>query len=59
MKKTGYIILGILLLGGFGTLGYLVGEGVKAEMRVESEKPHLQNPRAELVTGSNGIKISG
>jgi hypothetical protein len=58
LKKTGYIILGILLLGGFGMLGYLVGEGVKVDIELESETMYLQRPGVELAVGSNNIKIN-
>lgn len=58
LKKFRYVIIGILVLGGFGMLGYLVGEGVKSEIDLGTEIP-LQNPRADMVTGSSGIKING
>lgn len=58
LKKSEYIIIGILVLGGFGMLGYFVGEGVKSEIKIGAEMP-LQNPRADVVAGSGGIKING
>lgn len=59
LKKSGYIIIGILVLGGFGMLGYFVGEGVKSEIDLGTEMPLLQNPHADVVAGSGGIKING
>lgn len=58
MKKSGYIIIGILVLGGFGMLGYFIGEGVKSEIDLGTKIP-LQNPRTDVVAGSSGIKING
>ncbi|MEO9309064.1 MAG: hypothetical protein ABI337_02080 [Nitrososphaera sp.] len=59
MKNSAYIIIGILVLGGFGVLGYFVGEGLKSEIQIGTERPLAQNPRADVIAGSGGIKING
>jgi hypothetical protein len=59
LKNSAYIIIGILVLGGFGVLGYFVGEGLKSEIQIGTERPLAQNPRADVIAGSGGIKING
>lgn len=58
MKKIGYIVLGILVLGSFGLLGYFVGEGVKSDVDADTFEPYLQN-KPTTVAKDNGIKING
>ncbi|MEM3006877.1 MAG: hypothetical protein QXW37_00640 [Candidatus Nitrosotenuis sp.] len=59
MKKSEYIIIGILILGGFGILGYVVGERVKTELELGIERPLVQIPHVDVVAGRDDIKISG
>ncbi|HXG73254.1 MAG TPA: hypothetical protein VNK44_00350 [Candidatus Nitrosotenuis sp.] len=58
MKKSAYIVIGILVLGGFGMLGYFVGQGIKSEIELVAEMPLVKKPALEEITGSKGIKIN-
>ncbi|MEM3064790.1 MAG: hypothetical protein QW177_05395 [Candidatus Nitrosotenuis sp.] len=58
MKKSAYIVIGILVLGGFGMLGYFVGQGIKSEVELVAEMPFVQKPALEEITGSGGIRIN-
>lgn len=44
MRKLAYLLIGILVVGGFGTLGYLVGESFKESSIKQKElKEEIQH----------------
>lgn len=52
MKKLGFLLIGILVTGGFGVLGYVVGENFQSSVNADD------SIAAELVL-EKGTKVSG
>jgi hypothetical protein len=58
LKKTTSLLIGILMIGGFGVLGYLVGEGFQ-QTNLNEQTEEIEKTETYVSSSQqNGIKIN-
>jgi hypothetical protein len=59
MRKIGYLLIGILVIGGFGILGYVAGQSFKqSTMDGNEASGETVQKTISIVSHDNGIKIN-